>query len=261
MSEPRGRRCATIDPLVTPFVDGELAVAERELVQEHLRHCPPCHARVSAEQAVHHLVSARKDSLSRDMAPEALRLKCRALAGSGNASPVPLWSAAAWQARLVPLALVALLVLIVGGAFVYQLTARSPRVMAAELTVDHMKCFALNTLLGTHQETTAVESSLSSGFGWQAHLPENSASQGLEMVGSRPCLYGEGRVAHVMYLHNGRPVSLFMLPGSRRADDVIEVLGHEATVWSVGDRTFVLIAREERSELQRLASFVRASLY
>ena len=37
----------SIDPLVTPFVDGELPDADRRLVDEHLRACPPCHARVA----------------------------------------------------------------------------------------------------------------------------------------------------------------------------------------------------------------------
>ncbi len=37
-------------------------------------------------------------------------------------------------------------------------------------------------------------------------------------------------------------------------------MGHEAAVWSVGKRTFVLIAREPRQDVERLASFVQASL-
>ena len=37
--------------------------------------------------------------------------------------------------------------LVVGGAFVYQATDRSSRVLAAELTADHVKCFALNSVL------------------------------------------------------------------------------------------------------------------
>ncbi len=47
-----------------------------------------------------------------------------------------------------------------------------------------------------------------------------SERAGLELVGARPCLYGEGRVAHIMYRHHGVPVSLFMLPHSARAQEV-----------------------------------------
>ncbi len=166
----------------------------------------------------------------------------------------------AWRARLAPLALAATLVLIVGGAFVIQLTPRSSRLMVAELTADHVKCFAMNAVLRTHQATEAVESSLASGFSWDVRLPESPERAGLELVGSRPCLYGEGTVAHIMYRHNGRPVSLFMLPRTKRSEQLVQVFGHEAAIWSAGDRTFVLIAREARSEVERMAAFVHAAL-
>jgi anti-sigma factor RsiW len=81
---------------------------------------------------------------------------------------------------------------------------------------------------------------------------------GLELVGSRLCLYGQGRIAHLMYTHNGQPVSVFMLPKALRTDEVVEVLGHEAVIWSVGGRTFVLIAREPRADVERMASTVQA---
>lgn len=260
MPERTPEDCSSIDSLVTPYVDGELAAAEQAIVRQHLRLCPPCLARVSAEQAVQQLIGARKETFRGELAPDALRVKCGSLFASVSAFKAP--HAGGWRARIAPLALAAALVLIVSGAFIYQVTARSTRVMAVELTADHMKCFAMNGLLGTHQPPAVVESSLAAGFGWQAHLPEQPDREGLALVGSRPCLYGEGRVAHIMYLHNGRPVSLFMLPRRRAAagDETIRVLGHEAAMWSVGDRTFVLISREAKSEVEHLASFVRTSL-
>ena len=162
--------------------------------------------------------------------------------------------------RLVPYALAASLVLVVGGAFVYQATDKSVRVLAAELTADHVKCFAMNRALGTHAGATAVESSMADGFDWRMHLPADPASAGLELVGSRQCLYGEGEIAHIMYRHDGHPVSLFMLPKTARTAQLVEVLGHEAAIWCVGNRTFVLVAREPRREVERMASFVQASL-
>jgi hypothetical protein len=93
------------------------------------------------------------------------------------------------------------------------------------------------------------------------HVLERLRAAGLHLVGSRPCLYGEGRIAHIMYRHEGRPVSLFMLPNSSRSRELVEVLGHQAAIWCVGNRTFVLVAREPRREVERLASFVQASLH
>jgi anti-sigma factor RsiW len=142
----------------------------------------------------------------------------------------------------------------------YQLTAYSTRVMAAELTADHMKCFAMNEVLHTHDGPVTVQASMASHFGWTLQLPRNPERAELELVGARPCLYGEGRVAHLMYRHRGVPVSVFMLPDSVRPQELLDVMGHEAAVWSSGGRTFVLIAREPRDEVERMASFIQASL-
>jgi hypothetical protein len=98
-------------------------------------------------------------------------------------------------------------------------------VLAAELTADHVKCFAMNGLFGKHEGVEAVESSMASSFGWRMHLPADPARAGLELVGSRQCMYGEGEIAHIMYRHDGHPVSLFMLPKSARTKSSWECSG------------------------------------
>jgi anti-sigma factor RsiW len=256
--------CHTIDPLVTPFIDGELPDSDLRAVEEHLRVCPPCHSRVVAEREVQKLVRARVPALNKTEAPDALHAKCWELARltprAADAASRAVTPPVGVPKRLVPYALAASLVLVVGGAFVYQATDQSARVLAAELTADHVKCFAMNRALGTQEGPAAVESSMASGFDWRMHLPADPARAGLELVGSRPCLYGEGKIAHIMYRHEGRPVSLFMLPKSARTEELVEVLGHEAKIWCVGDRTFVLLAREPRRDVERMASFVQAAM-
>ncbi len=255
--------CQRIEPLVTPFVDGELADGDHDVVARHLRVCALCASRARAERAVRDLIQQARPAL-RDAprAPDALRAKCATLAGStrGRRGFLRAFSFAPWRARLTPIALTASLVLIVGGAFTYQITETSARIMAAELAADHVKCFALNGVLRTHQESSLVESAMISGFDWRMHLPDGPERAGLELVGARPCLYGEGKIAHIMYRHQGHPVSLFMLPNASRSRELVRVLGHEAVIWCVGKRTFVLLAREPRPELERMAAFVQAGL-
>jgi anti-sigma factor RsiW len=245
--------CHRIDPLVTPYVDGDIDDTDRDLVDRHLSACRPCRGRVRAEQAVHALIGTRRSALGDDAVPPALRARCALL---GRSTPSPFRTPTGW-ARAAPLALAASLVLVVTGAFVYEATERSTRVLAAELTADHMKCFrVINSGLGTHQEPQAVESSMVAYFDWPMHLPEHADRAGLELVGARRCVYGEGVMAHIMYRHNGDPVSIFMLPRRARPRELIEVMGHQAAIWSVGNRTFVLIAREPRAEVERMTSFV-----
>jgi anti-sigma factor RsiW len=266
--------CARIESCVTPFVDGELPGAEREAMAQHLRLCAPCSSRVAAERAVRDLIHRRKPALDAVRAPDALRATCARFAGAdarAAGSPTPAvpgapgagrrWMPAApWRARLTPVALAASLVLVVAAAFLYQITEKSARIMAAELAADHMKCFAMNSLLRTRHAPDLVEGAMLAGFGWQMHLPDHPERAELELVGARPCLYGEGKVAHIMYTHRGRPVSVFMLPNSSRSRELVKVLGNEAAIWCVGRRTFVLIAREPRQDVERIASFVQAGL-
>src|SRR5207253_8761506 len=114
---------------VTPYVDGEIGPRDRQVIDEHLRACPPCHARVAGEQAVRALIRAKKSVLCEDRASATLRARC---AGARLASRfASLAALRTWRSRSMPFAMAASLVLIVMGAFVYQLTARSAQVLAA----------------------------------------------------------------------------------------------------------------------------------
>jgi anti-sigma factor RsiW len=268
--------CASIDPLVTPYVDGELSPSDRLRLEAHLATCAPCHSRVAAERAVHHMLEERRAAFTSSCAPATLKAKCTAAcrptvpaspaaatapAAASHLLAAPPPATRSFASRFAPLAAAAALVVIVGATFVYQATERSSHVLAAELAADHMKCFALNSVLRTQQSRTAVERSMLDGFDWQMAVPEGDDVDRLELVGARPCLYGEGKIAHIMYRHNGTPVSLFMLPGSSRQQELVNALGHECAIWSAGDRTFALVAREEPENVARVAELLKTSIH
>ena len=252
--------CRSIDPLITPYVDDDIDAAARRQVDEHVRRCPPCHSRVAAERAVRRLMQVRRTEISSETASHDLRARCFALRAIKAAGAAP-----TWRVRLKPFAIAAGLVLFVSGAFVYEATGRSSRVLAAELTADHVKCFGMNALLGTNPDAAAIEREMASIFGWDVHLPALQ-NDGLELVGARPCFYGRGRAAHLMYRHHGQPLSVFMLPqltrpGAENTAETVDVMGHEAVVWSQAGRTFVLIAREPHDEMSKVAALVEAGMH
>lgn len=257
--------CATIDPLVTPFVDGELTVEERALVERHLRECAPCRSRIAAERSVCELLHRRRPDLRATHAPVDLRGRCRPVQSGRGAVPLaPPATRPEWRTRVTGrasgLAVAALFLLAIGTAVAYRATVGATQAIAAELTADHVKCFMLNTVLQTHDSLAEVEAELQSGFDWTARLPEHPESAGMELVGSRPCLYEHGKIAHIMYRHHGVPVSVFMLPGTSQRGQLLQAFGHDAVVWSDAGRTFVLIAKAPRPEVEQVASFVQASL-
>src|ERR1700738_4367818 len=113
--------CWSIDPLVTPYVDGELPSADRQTVEQHMRGCTPCRARIATEQAVRDLVGASRPELTGAGAPAGLRARCMATGVPRVPAPPP----GTWRPWLAPLALAATLTVVVGGAFLYPLTGSS----------------------------------------------------------------------------------------------------------------------------------------
>ena len=141
-------------------------------------------------------------------------------------------------------------------------TDKSARVLAAELTADHVKCFAMNSVLGTHQDAAGGrELDGRRASAGTMHLPGRS--------GAAPDSSWSAR-ARVSTAKARSRTSCTGTTGGRcrcsccrrraRAAELVEVLGHEAAIWCVGNRTFVLVAREPRTDVERMASFVQASL-
>jgi anti-sigma factor RsiW len=254
--------CALIEPLITPFVDGQLPAVDAQAVQTHIRLCASCRSRVVAERSVSELLHTRRQDLCGDHASTTLLARCRSQCEAARLTRQTSASRAAWwrTGRISPLTLAAGFFLVIAGATTYRATVGSTQVIAAELTADHVKCFMMNAVLGTHETLEGVHTDMASGFGWDAQLPEHPERAGLELVGSRPCLYERGKIAHIMYRHHGVPVSIYMLPGTEQAGEFRKIFGHEAAIWSDGQRTFVLIARAPHAEVEQMVTFVQASL-
>jgi anti-sigma factor RsiW len=145
----------------------------------------------------------------------------------------------------------AALVFIVGGVLLYSLTGLSPTVLAAQLTLDHMKCFAVHDA-NTPVDVRAGEQQYARDYGTEIHLPRPAVA-GLQLVNMRRCFCGEGVAAHAMYRLNGRPVSLYVIPDAGRERGTAEVFGHDAVIWSNANTTYVLVGREPRETLEALA--------
>ena len=235
--------CREIEPLVTPYVDGEATAAERAVVDAHLVRCPPCRQRTDAETAARETV---RTHACRPCAPEHLRARCRAAARVSRFG-IP-------RSALVAAALM----IVVGGVLLYGRFSLSPAVLAAQLTIDHVTCFAVHES-GVPADAQASEAQYARDYGEQVRLP-NVAATGLQLVGLRRCYCGEGAAVHAMYRLGGRPVSLYMIPDASRSRASTDVFGHDAVIWSIETQTYVLVGREPRDVLERLAQQIEGGL-
>ena len=241
--------CREIDPLFPPYIDGEATPEQRAMVDAHLVACPKCRHHTALQTAVRDTV---KTKLCRPCAPEALRTRCRAAARAGMG---PFGTI---RSTIATLSLAAALMIVVGGVLLYALTGLSPTVLAAQLALDHVACFAVHDT-DAPVDVRASEQRYAQEYGGAIQLPR-AAIAGLQLVGLRRCFCGEGVAAHAMYRLNGRPVSLYVIPDASRDRTSTDVFGHDAVIWSKGTATYVLLSREPRETLELLALAMERSL-
>ena len=151
-------------------------------------------------------------------------------------------------------------VLTVGAVLLPVTTIRSTAVLAAQLALDHLKCFTIEgDADGQPISKTQAEATLKQEYDLEVVVPASRPDDSLELMAVRRCLYGDGRAAHLMYRLNGEAVSLFVIPGLARPEADLSLFGHDQVVWTEGDRTYMLVARGGlRDELARVAPYLRA---
>jgi anti-sigma factor RsiW len=253
-------KCQDLDPLFAPYADGDVAADDRASVEAHLERCPPCRERVAEQRTVRAVLVAQRPTL-RACASEHLRARCAAYGRSAARRPFPFGLSGAAR-RWLPLSVAATLVLAVAGAFLFGLNDRV-QALAAQLTLDHVTCFQFAPERLGHADALTASRDWMAKQGWPIAIPASSASAQLELLGIRRCSMSTGRVAHLMYKWRGEPLSVFVVPRTiRRMSDqqeLVEKFGHEAVMWTEGDRTYVVLSRARPADLAAVVGYVRAN--
>ena len=247
--------CQDVDALMTPYVDGEADAAEVAAVEAHLTRCPTCRQRASGERAARHVLQARASVLG-EPAPVGLRARCVAATPTTGNVEAP-GVVAGWTGRAVgwvPLSMAATLMLAVGGVFFLGQNQRLEAAFAAQLAIDHDKCFmSLEDVTPGFDHEQAV--GLASDHGLEVALPRESGQ--FDLVDVRQCLYDEGDMVHVLCEWQGQPVSLFVVPNRSCRERVLEIVDHNAVTWSDAENAYALVADQGSVEIGEVATYVR----
>lgn len=248
--------CRDINPLVTRLADDKATDAERGRVERHAGECPACRRQLHAEREARRLVMDRSIALV-GHAPLGLRARCAAArtpAAQPARRPLPLLSRAGW-----PMALAATLLLAVAGSAFYGLVINPSKAVAAQLALDHLKCFMLFDE-PSGLSPADVQRELKARHGIDIVLPTGQAAEGLTLVGGRRCIYLDGSLAHLLYRKGEARVSLFVLPiGEKLGQTELDVLGYSAVAFTKGGRTWVALAHVPRAEVEAIATVFGAA--
>ena len=249
-------KCNDLDPMFAPYADDDAAPADRASVEAHLSKCPPCRTRVAEQRTVRSVLQARRSAL-RPGAPDTLRARCAAHAPI--AAPVPAVRRRPIFARWLPLSVAATIFLAVAGIVLFSPNNRV-EALATQLTLDHMTCFQLAPERLQHSDPLTAERGWLAQHRWGIRVPDSSPANQLELLGVRRCGLGKGAVAHILYRWRGQPLSMFVVPRAVRTPvpaEPVARFGHEAVLWSDRDRTYVLLARAQPSEIAPIVSYMK----
>lgn len=248
-------RCEHVEEKLAQFVDGE-HLPEAAVITEHLAHCHACSESARAQTVARTVLRARARDLA-PIAPPGLRTRLVANLPQDLTTSRP--QDLHWSGRLSAFAAAAMFVLTVGAVLLPVTTIRSTALLAAQLALDHLKCFTIEgDADGAPISKAQAEAALTKDYGLSVSVPASRPDDHLELMAVRRCLYGDGRAAHLMYRLNGEPVSLFVIPGLSRPAADLSLFGHDEVVWTEGDRTYMLVASGGlRDDLALIAPYLR----
>lgn len=245
--------CLEIAPLLAALAEDHDTVAADPHVARHLAECGACQRSLRLQREMHGLLRARAGSLQ-ERAPDALRAR---LAGQLDAARP---AARRWAPLRMPVAATMLLAFL--GVATYGVTSASSTVLAAQLTLDHLKCVRLVSP-GTVVNPVQAVKEWAQRYEWTPRVPVPSPVRKASLVGVRRCLYGHGHLAHLLYDVDGHTVSVFVMPRSEypvgAAPARHDFLGQHAEVWASGEQSFAVVGDVSAQTLASLAAEFRAA--
>ena len=291
--------CKDLESLVTPYVDGEVTPDQCAAIEAHLSACPECRKCAEAESGARAIVRRCRGSL-RAPAPASLHAKCRKLAAEHAGASMPAVASAPpsdlhthhaheqiaasqglpfassgfpspnvtvaapprsdwrWWA---PVSLAATLMLAVAGVLVFGLVSGRGNVLAAQLAEDHLRCMRAVSRRGP-ADSLQLADRWQKNRGWFVKVPGSSQKDDMEFVALRRCFHGDRQeLAHALYRHKGRIVSLFIFPDddSRRRTN-LEIMGQRELIWSQGGRSYAIVADSDAADVSTLKEFFSRKL-
>jgi hypothetical protein len=149
----------------------------------------------------------------------------------------------------------ATVLLAVGAVFFVGQDQKLEAAFAAQLAIDHDRCFQDLDPAAAEIDEQLAQGVLARDFGLDVAVP--AESDDFDVVDVRKCLYDEGEMAHLLCEWRGERVSLFIVPDRTGREHDLEIVDHDAVIWTEDEGTYVLVAEKGPVELGPLTDYVR----
>ncbi|MDP6582484.1 MAG: hypothetical protein QF681_17675, partial [Vicinamibacterales bacterium] len=207
-----------------------------------------------AERSARDVVRSHASTLTRP-APTALRARCLGAVPSSASLARNNWGGLRVR-RWVPLSIAATVLLAVVGVFMAGQQERLEASFAAQLAIDHEKCFHEFGTGHPRLDAAEAEARLATEHGFDVSVPAGGDVEQIELVDVRSCAYDGGHIAHLLYEVEGQSVSLYVLPDERLAERSLEVVGHQTQLWSDDEAAYVLVCAGA-TDMDKVAAYMR----
>lgn len=233
--------CEELDPLLHPFIDGELVAADQAELESHLLTCETCAKKVHQERLAVDLIRSQAKA-AQPRAPEALKLKLlegiHAESRIAQRRAAMRWAAAAAAAGI--------------AIFAGQ---REWRALQAKLLVEdgvaiHIKQYPLDV---RGERTAELETAIASQLGYNVHVPQipNATATGARFIHVR----GKDAVL-IRYQLTGhsQPLSLIVADDELTRDEpeYDAAKGYNAVTWHDGNVGYHLLTDLDEQDIRQL---------
>jgi anti-sigma factor RsiW len=249
--------CSHAQSLLDIYLDQELDPVRNLEIEEHLHGCAACAQDYGDRQMIRQ--SLKTESLYFKAPPELEKRIQRSLRQAAKAEAPTGWLSGSWFKMAAPLALAALVVLMIVPYFA---GPSSDELLTQEVVASHIRSLMLNHLADV---PSTDEHTVKPWFNGKLDFSPpvaDPANEGFPLIGGRLDYLNNRPVAALIYRHDKHIINVFVWPasdGRQLAQTTKSQQGYNVIRWTGSGMNFWVVSDLEGSQLAKFSELLKSS--
>lgn len=249
--------CSHAQSLLDIYLDQELDPVRNLEIEEHLHGCAACAQDYGDRQMIRQ--SLKTESLYFKAPPELEKRIQRSLRQAAKAEAPVRWLSGSWFKMAAPLALAALVVLMIVPYFA---GPSSDELLTQEVVASHIRSLMLNHLADV---PSTDEHTVKPWFNGKLDFSPpvaDPANEGFPLIGGRLDYLNNRPVAALIYRHDKHIINVFVWPasdGRQLAQTTKSQQGYNVIRWTGSGMNFWVVSDLEGSQLAKFSELLKSS--
>lgn len=249
--------CSHAQSLLDIYLDQELDPVRNLEIEEHLHGCAACAQDYGDRQMIRQ--SLKTESLYFKAPPELEKRIQRSLRQAAKAEAPVRWLSGSWFKMATPLALAALVVLMIVPYFA---GPSSDELLTQEVVASHIRSLMPNHLADV---PSTDEHTVKPWFNGKLDFSPpvaDPANEGFPLIGGRLDYLNNRPVAALIYRHDKHIINVFVWPasdGRQLAQTTKSQQGYNVIRWTGSGMNFWVVSDLEGSQLAKFSELLKSS--